>query len=378
MTMGIEIKKVPATGEQQGLIQQYKNKDNNGIIQLQDLEKDHNKHVQTTTNNSNGILKTVTANNWLKEASLKETPKRLFGDFMFENELCILFGDSNTGKSILAVQIADSVSSEREFKPLAMEVRNNSVLYLDCELSDKQFEMRYSENGAFHYEFSENFLRSEIDAEKLIDSKEKTTFEEQLIKSIEQGIKENYTRLLIIDNLTYLSNENEKAKDALPLMKHLKGLKSKYNLSILILGHTPKRDLAKPLSKNDLSGSKMLINFCDSAFAIGESTQDSKIRYLKQIKVRNTSINYDKDNVIVFTIEKTSNFLKFEYMGFGSEQEHLKQISSEQKEKLDNEIIQLKKEKPHLQNTEIAKRLGTYRMKVWRALEEHKQESQDK
>ena len=72
------------------------------------------------------------------------------------------------------------------------------------------------------------------------------------------------------------------------------------------------------------------------------------------------------------------NFLKFEYMGFGSEQEHLKQISSEQKEKLDNEIIQLKKEKPHLQNTEIAKRLGTYRMKVWRALEEHKQESQDK
>ncbi|RLD86128.1 MAG: LuxR family transcriptional regulator [Bacteroidetes bacterium] len=375
--MGVEIKKVPATGEQQGLIEQDKNKDNKGVIQLTDLEKDHNKHVQTNTNNSNGILKTVTANNWLKEASLKDTPKRLFGDFMFENELCIMFGDSNTGKSILAVQIADSISSEKEFNPLHMELKNNSVLYLDCELSDKQFEMRYSDHGKFHYQFSENFLRSEIDSEKLINTKEKTSFEEQLIESIEQGIKENSTRLLIIDNLTYLSSENEKAKDALPLMKHLKGLKSKYNLSILILGHTPKRDLTKPLSKNDLSGSKMLINFCDSAFAIGESTQGSSIRYLKQIKVRNTSINYDKDNVIVFSIEKSSHFLKFEFMGFGAEYEHLKHISSEAKEKLDNEIVELKKEKPHLNNSELAKRLGTYKMKVWRVLEVNKQEFQN-
>lgn len=53
--MEMEIKKVPATGEQQGLIKQYKNMDNNGIILLQDLEKDHNKHVQTNTNNNNGI-----------------------------------------------------------------------------------------------------------------------------------------------------------------------------------------------------------------------------------------------------------------------------------------------------------------------------------
>jgi predicted ATP-dependent serine protease len=221
--MDMEIKKVPATGEQQGLIQKHKNKDNKGVIQLQDLEKDHNKHVQTDPNSSNGILKTVTANNWLKEASLKDTPKRLFGDFMFENELCIMFGDSNTGKSILAVQIADSISSENTFEPLRKEVKNNSVLYLDCELSDKQFEMRYSDKGEFHHQFSENFLRSEIDSEKLIKTNEKRSFEEQLIESIEQGIKENSTRFLIIDNLTYLSSENEKAKDALPLIKHLGG-----------------------------------------------------------------------------------------------------------------------------------------------------------
>jgi RecA-family ATPase len=374
--MDIEIKKVPATGERQGLIQQNKNKDNNGIILLQDLENDHYKHIHSDKVKDKSILKTVTANNWLKAASLKATPKRLLGDFMFENEICILFGDSNTGKSILAVQIADSVSSERELAPLDIEVKNKSVLYLDCELSDKQFEMRYSDNGEFHYQFSDTFLRAEIDSEKLIGSDEKSTFEEQLIQSMEKAIIMGSVKLLIIDNLTYLSRENEKAKDALPLMKHLKGLKSKYDLSILILGHTPKRDLSKPLSKNDLHGSKMLINFCDSAFAIGESTQGSGIRYLKQIKVRNTSLNYDKDNVIVFSINKSSNFLKFEYMGFGSEYEHLKHISSEEKEKLENNVLQLKKEKPHLPNAEIAKRFGTYKMKVGRILEANKQDLQ--
>ena len=38
-------------------------------------------------------------------------------------------------------------------------------------------------------------------------------------------------KVLIIDNITYLKNETERAKDALPLMKLLKELKSKYNLS---------------------------------------------------------------------------------------------------------------------------------------------------
>ena len=66
----------------------------------------------------------------------------------------------------------------------------------------------------------------------------------------------------------------------------LKKIKNKYGLSLLILAHTPKRDATKGITKNDLSGSKMLMNFCDSAFAIGESFQKNGLRYLKQIKVQ--------------------------------------------------------------------------------------------
>jgi hypothetical protein len=76
-----------------------------------------------------------------------------------------------------------------------------------------------------------------------------------------------------------------------------------------------------------LQGSKMLINFCDSSFAIGESHKDKDIRYLKQIKERNTSKIYDGENVVICQVEKPSNFLQFLFLGFGKEREHLKALS---------------------------------------------------
>jgi hypothetical protein len=101
-------------------------------------------------------------------------------------------------------------------------------------------------------------------------------------------------------------------------------LKAKYNLSVLVLAHTPKRDLSKPITRNDLQGSKMLINFCDSSFAIGESFTDKHLRYIKQIKQRNCELVYDADNVATCEIVKPSNFLHFEFIKFGVEKDFLR------------------------------------------------------
>ena len=107
-------------------------------------------------------------------------------------------------------------------------------------------------------------------------------------------------------------------------MKQLKALKSRYNLSILALAHTPKRDMSLPLTRNDLGGSKMLMNFCDSAFAVGESTMGKDLRYLKQIKQRNTSQVYDATNVCLCQIAKPHNFLHYQFTGYGNEADHLR------------------------------------------------------
>lgn len=264
----------------------------------------------------------------------------------------------------LAVQIAESISKGLAIVGFQLEASKQKVLYFDFELSDKQFENRYSIGYAMHHSFDENFIRIEINPDANIP--EDMTFEQFLIKSIEKSIIETGAKILIVDNLTYLSSETEKAKDALPLMKLIKALKTKYGLSILCLAHTPKRDLTKPITRNDLQGSKMLINFCDSAFTIGESYTDKNVRYLKQIKQRNTEQIYGTDNVCICQIVKPFNFLQFEFISYGKESALLRQLTDKDKEMLEQKILELRQDGKSLR--EIGDELGICHMKAQRII----------
>lgn len=315
---------------------------------------------------SKGLFTVKTASRWIEQAKTRPIPQMLFGEFWFEGELCILFADTNLGKSILAVQIGNSISKGEQVRGFQLETPKQPILYFDFELSDKQFENRYSVNFEQHYRFDENFIRVEINPDAVIP--ESKSFEDFLSESLEQSIIETGAKVLIIDNLTYLKNETEKAKDALPLMKHLKALKNKFGLSILALAHTPKRDLSKPITRNDLSGSKMLINFCDSCFTIGESHTDKNLRYIKQIKQRNTEQIYDAENVCVCQIEKPFNFLQFEFVNFGKECEHLRQTTEKESEKQTEKVIEMKQKGKSLR--EIGAELGISHMKVSRILKD--------
>jgi hypothetical protein len=314
---------------------------------------------------SKGLFTVKSANLWIEQAKTRPIPRMLFSEFWFEGEICILFADTNLGKSILAVQIGNSISKGEPIRGFKLEIPKQPILYLDFELSDKQFEIRYSLKFEEHYNFDNNFIRVEINPDATIP--EAQTFEDYLNYSLERSIVETGAKVLIIDNLTYLKNENEKAKDALPLMKHLKALKSKYGLSILALAHTPKRDLSKPITRNDLQGSKMLINFCDSSFSIGESHSDKNLRYLKQIKQRNTEQIYDAENVCICQIDKPVNFLMFEFVNFGKEWEHLKQHTEKDKEKLNEKVSELNQQGRTLR--QIGKELGISHQKAKRILD---------
>jgi RecA-family ATPase len=315
------------------------------------------------------LFKIQTANQWIDQSKSRPAPKMLFGEFWYEGEVCTFFADTNVGKSILGVQIADNIARGEAYGLLCCETKAQKVIYFDFELSDKQFEARYSEkkNDYFtnHYQFSENFYRAEINPDNFLpDAFE--TFEDYLNFSIRHAVATTGAKVLVIDNLTYLRNETERAKDALPLMKQLKALKSKFDLSILVLAHTPKRDASKPITRNDLQGSKMLINFCDSSFAIGESSNDKSLRYLKQIKVRNSEFKYDSENVALCEISKPTNFLHFDFLDFGREKEHLKDYSTKDKEQQLANAKELAAEGKS--QAEIARILSLSRMTISRYL----------
>ena len=107
---------------------------------------------------------------------------------------------------------------------------------------------------------------------------------------------------------------------------------------------------------NDLSGSSMLMNFCDTSFSIGKSNIDKDLRYIKQLKARSTEIKFDSENVATCKIEKSEGFLKFDFIDFNTEWNHLKQETDYDKNTKIKEVMILNKQ--GVSNVEIAKQYG--------------------
>ncbi len=274
-----------------------------------------NKELEVTPTQV-GMFNIKSANKTMIEAAKRPNPKSLYKTFWYEGETCCLFADTNLGKSILAVQIASEIAV------------NEIVLYFDFELSDKQFQLRYTDDGGNLYNFPDNLQRVEINPEALTSS---SNFEDELMKNIENAANQCKAKVLIIDNLTFLCSQSEKGDAAAELMMRLCRLKKQYGWSMLIIAHTPKRPYSAPLTGNDLAGSRKLLNFFDSAFAIGRSAKDHNLRYLKQIKCRNGEFTHGADNVVVCSIAKDKSFTHFEFMAFASENDHLQETSESER-----------------------------------------------
>jgi RecA-family ATPase len=319
-----------------------------------------NQNTKSNNQNTGDFLIIKSANEWIDEAKSKPIPKRIFGPFWYEQELCILFADTNQGKSLLAVQIIDSVTKGVPTLGLEMELKASKVIYFDLELTSKQFEMRYAQYNQGmdilfdHFEFSELFLRAEINPYGYDECIEE--YENFLFKEIENQTSKSGAKILVIDNLSCLISDNEKAKNTTPFLIRLNNLKKMYGWSILLIAHTPKRNLFSPISRNDIQGSKSFINLIDSCFAVGESQQDPSVKYLKQIKVRYGAFRYPSENVLVCKIGKDTNFSSFKFLQFGKESDHLKQLNPTDKSQVRNKAYELKDE--GYSNVKIAQQLG--------------------
>ena len=260
-----------------------------------------------------GVFLVKSANQTVEDARKRPDPEPLYLSLWYEGEVCCLFADSNLGKSILAVQMADEIA------------RNRRVLYIDCELSDKQFQLRYtSEDGTQTHIFPPGFLRAEIDPMFAMPKKS----DEMMLQNIEETALQLECDTVIVDNIGYLLSDMEKGVDAGQFMQKLKQLKNKHNWNLLIIAHTPKRALYSPITRNDLAGSSRLYNFFDSVFAIGQSAKDEGLKYIKQVKVRHGDFEYGASNVITCEIVKDGCFAHFHTLGTCPERDHLKERSN--------------------------------------------------
>ena len=290
-----------------------------------------------------GMFTIKSANETIKQASKERDPMKLYDEFWIENEVCCLFADSNVGKSILAVQIANEVAKRQK------------VLYFDFELSDKQFQLRYTDDKTKQlYRFPQNFYR--VCMNRLRASHPSEDLADRIINDIERCVKDFKCKTIIIDNLTWISSNSRSTKIASDLMKRLTIMQEQHNLSMLILAHTTKRNMSKPITQNDLGGSKMIFNFLDSAFSIGISAKDPNIKFIKQVKVRDGALKYGTDNVMLCSIEKKKSFLQFVTIGYEEESEHLKKRKDADKQETIARIKAMKADGMTIR--EIAEQLG--------------------
>jgi KaiC/GvpD/RAD55 family RecA-like ATPase len=312
---------------------------------------------------------------WLWLRPCKDVPPRrkLFSDFWLEGEISILFADTGLGKSALAVQIADSITRGRPIAGFEMEAEKQRVIYFDFEQSGRQFRARYSalnpHTNDFEdpYLFSPDLLRTEIFPEYSESRFGHSRAIEYFLDSFCERVTETGSRIVIVDNITYLYNTLQDSLGALRIMKYLKSVKRKLDISILVLAHTPKRHFRAPITASDLQGSRMFANFADNIFAIGSSARGSDVRYIKHIKPRNTSIRFDASNVGLFRLQKRRNFLAFEFIGFGDERDHLKCDVDAGREKLIQRACELAK--LGRSQRDIAAELGIAKTTVQRYLE---------
>lgn len=294
------------------------------------------------------LLTVKTANECISDAMKVSLPQQLWSSLWYEGELCCLFADSNVGKSIYAVQMAKDIAGD------------HSVIYFDFELSEKQFQMRYTDDNGDAYVFPQTLHRAEINPDNISGE----DFEYEIMNAIVDAMQKYSANVLIIDNITFLNALTEHGDAASRLMMALCQIKRNYGVSILILAHTPKRLLSSPITQNDLAGSKRLFNFFDSVFAIGKSAQGEDMRYIKQLKSRSSAIDYGANNVITAQILKSGSFLGMNHIGFDTESAHLAENKS-QNDDLKEEAIRLVNEE-HLTVRQIADKLGISRSTVGR------------
>lgn len=302
-------------------------------------------------------------NTWMKEASAIETPKQLVGSLVFQNEMTVLFSPTGTGKSILAVQICDALSRGKAIDGFTTELTQGmKVLYVDCELSTKQFEMRFLDDNGKPYKFAANFHRAELSNVSASSA--------EILSSLRQEIKKNGIEFLCFDNLTFISGLLQKAAEATVLLKGLRKIQQETGVTLLVIGHTPKKKPGEPLTINDFAGSARLGDFVDAAFAIGKVATDQELRYIKQVKVRSWENEYDSDHVAVMEKVKSKK-LDFRFLRFDQEEDLIRRKLSQ--EDRDARILELAEK--GLSCRKIAEEIGCSHGTVNNVINAHKKVS---
>lgn len=234
-------------------------------------------------------------------------PGMLFGELWREGELAMLFGAAGAGKSVLAMQIADSIARGRGIEAFKMEAKRQKVLYIDLVFSDTQFQMRYThaatpKSPSKHHQFSQNLYR------------ELPGPNEDLCKWMRGRVSEEGYKVVIIDDINAVSQTCDGTRETLKLMRELRRLKDELEISVLVLAGAREPGWNKTVSEADMQRSRVLCAVADSVFALGRNPRHPASFYMVQTRSRSAAGSWTAQNAPYYSIEQAEDgFLKLRF-----------------------------------------------------------------
>ncbi|MGE3467963.1 MAG: AAA family ATPase [Pyrinomonadaceae bacterium] len=257
----------------------------------------------------------------------------LFADLWRKGEVAILFGSKNSGKSVLAVQLAEAIARGKrletgdprhearsvnslvhQIQDLRSRTQDQKVLYFDFQRTPEQWNERYSAPSPIpgklpvRHRFSPNFLRAAVEFNGDIPPAFKGDVSRFLQYSVAVRIAEAEPAVVMIDNLSYLFGNISNHAIAIRAMKTLKFWSAKFGVSILAIAQMKDKRKPSPVTLGDIAASRHIVHEADTVFALGTSTFGPQYRYIKHLASPHP-ITRDAEDLLTYELARTADAL---------------------------------------------------------------------
>ena len=234
-----------------------------------------------------GAAKTFSVQSFL-DRDLPEV-QYICDEILLESGTTGIAGMSNVGKSILALQLAISISMGVPFMGQFVVPKPRKVLFIQFEMLDQMVQERLSKGIKALvdiYPTCEEYLVQNL---KIASFEDKRLFDDAY-GTIEKNLMTANYDVLVIDNLYTSSNiamdKNDKLQE---LLARITELKLKYKIAMVMVSHHKKMAEKQPLDHFMVFGGSTYVNWLDNLIQVANTGRSKDLKVFKITKTRTAS-----------------------------------------------------------------------------------------
>lgn len=196
-----------------------------------------------------------------------------------ERELCVMAGDTGTGKSLLGLQVARHLAGGLVLGDEENIGKPRHLLYIDFELDPEGFYARFGTDASLHnYVHWASYFNRGVMPEHI------KSVGEWLLDTLDRYFIDYRVDVVIIDQPDRLHITPAEWR---AMLFKLRKMMQKRNLSVMLIVNTKPRNYARPMELTHVANHRMFSFAADSIVGVGLDYETGLRRYVKPFKTRN-------------------------------------------------------------------------------------------